>query len=551
MQITTFYSYKGGVGRTLACANFGLYMAKTGRRVVLLDMDFEAPGLDSKFANISINDVPHGLIDQFLAHQKGTEIPEIEAINIPLPEDVSAAGGSLQLIPAGDYTAPDYYRKLSTINWDLLLRDKSGLAFCLQLVDRIKETLKADVLVIDARTGLSEVGGLCTQVLPDTVVLLTSTNKESLEGTKRIYGHIQNSSIVKSRSLRKPEVDLRIVVTRIQRQDNLAELEEKLMSKLDLPIERLYYLFSDIDLSLNEYLALDHFSEQPSILKDYVELFTSMNQEEIDPYIKGRLDSFRSHLTLRQELENERIIQELLTLFPRSDVWLEAARYYSLTKDHPSALVNYCHYLDENPENEVVLGEFAYLCKNVSLSVLSSSATVRSHLRTFGVKSMGPELLGKYFRLVNTDQDRMDIVEAIEEDLTKIEDKYFRTTYFRVLHALKDWNRITEQASERDKRSDSHGLLVAEAYAYIGDTKRSLEFLKGFEPNEEADVNRLLHILFLASRDQDFSVLSGIIDFATRYLHYALRRPDVIEKNGEEFVNWLKAFRKYIKDEHM
>ena len=57
MRAVTFYSYKGGVGRTLACANFGLYLAKMGQKVVLMDMDFEAPGLDSKFPSVEIEKV--------------------------------------------------------------------------------------------------------------------------------------------------------------------------------------------------------------------------------------------------------------------------------------------------------------------------------------------------------------------------------------------------------------------------------------------------------------------------------------------------------------
>src|SRR5512144_576399 len=43
----TFYSYKGGVGRSLALANTAALLVKRGRRVVLIDFDLEAPGLDS------------------------------------------------------------------------------------------------------------------------------------------------------------------------------------------------------------------------------------------------------------------------------------------------------------------------------------------------------------------------------------------------------------------------------------------------------------------------------------------------------------------------
>jgi CobQ/CobB/MinD/ParA nucleotide binding domain len=51
MYTVTFYSYKGGVGRSLLVANCALYLAQLGFRVVALDLDLEAPGLHYKLAS--------------------------------------------------------------------------------------------------------------------------------------------------------------------------------------------------------------------------------------------------------------------------------------------------------------------------------------------------------------------------------------------------------------------------------------------------------------------------------------------------------------------
>lgn len=48
-----FWSYKGGQGRTWACANFGLTLALKGAKVLLLDMDYRAPGLPFYFVPLS------------------------------------------------------------------------------------------------------------------------------------------------------------------------------------------------------------------------------------------------------------------------------------------------------------------------------------------------------------------------------------------------------------------------------------------------------------------------------------------------------------------
>src|SRR5688572_18360538 len=45
-MIATFYSFKGGVGRSMAMANVGEILANWGYRVILCDWDLEAPGLE-------------------------------------------------------------------------------------------------------------------------------------------------------------------------------------------------------------------------------------------------------------------------------------------------------------------------------------------------------------------------------------------------------------------------------------------------------------------------------------------------------------------------
>ena len=45
----TFYSYKGGVGRTLLLANLAKRLAEVGKTVCILDFNLEAPSSTSKF----------------------------------------------------------------------------------------------------------------------------------------------------------------------------------------------------------------------------------------------------------------------------------------------------------------------------------------------------------------------------------------------------------------------------------------------------------------------------------------------------------------------
>jgi Mrp family chromosome partitioning ATPase len=48
-RVVTFYSYKGGTGRSMALANVAWILASAGNRVLAIDWDLEAPGLHRYF----------------------------------------------------------------------------------------------------------------------------------------------------------------------------------------------------------------------------------------------------------------------------------------------------------------------------------------------------------------------------------------------------------------------------------------------------------------------------------------------------------------------
>ena len=52
-KIVTFYSFKGGVGRSMALANVAALLSEWGRSVLVVDWDLEAPGIERFFSTIS------------------------------------------------------------------------------------------------------------------------------------------------------------------------------------------------------------------------------------------------------------------------------------------------------------------------------------------------------------------------------------------------------------------------------------------------------------------------------------------------------------------
>ena len=195
METIAFYSYKGGVGRSLLLANAARFLAALGKGVVALDFDFEAPGLHYKLGEgqshvdkgqSSNLPLPSGGVVPYLIATMGrtTFPPSLDEhmLNVPVPGE---EGGWLRLMPAGKAPHQDYWSALKELSERLQLGDSSGKGFMvlLDLQARIAEELNPDYLLIDARTGVTELGGLATTVLADTVVCLFVANQESLDGT--------------------------------------------------------------------------------------------------------------------------------------------------------------------------------------------------------------------------------------------------------------------------------------------------------------------------------------------------------------------------------
>jgi hypothetical protein len=174
-------------------ANAARYLAGAGKGVVALDFDFEAPGLHYKF--FGEREVAGGAVPYLLATAEGTVSPppfDDHMISVPVSTE---SGGWLRLMPAGPAPHQSYWAALKQLGERLRLTDLSGRGFMalLDLQARIADELKPDYLLIDARTGVTELGGLATTVLADTVVCMFAVNLESLDGTLTVIEAIYSA----------------------------------------------------------------------------------------------------------------------------------------------------------------------------------------------------------------------------------------------------------------------------------------------------------------------------------------------------------------------
>lgn len=192
METVTFYSYKGGSGRSLLLANTAQCLAVAGKRVVALDLDFEGPGLHYKLSigkpgQRATDVVPErGVVDYLTAALSGPHPERLSDYLAPvaLPE----GSGTLALMPAGAAPTGEYWRSLTALVRRGALSQPSMelIAGLLELQLRIEDELEADFLLIDSRTGITELAGLATTLLADKVVCLMLDNPESLAGTRAV-----------------------------------------------------------------------------------------------------------------------------------------------------------------------------------------------------------------------------------------------------------------------------------------------------------------------------------------------------------------------------
>ncbi len=170
-QILTFYSFKGGVGRTFALANVAARLAGWGYRVLAVDWDLEAPGLRWYFPEAG--DRP-GTLDLLL--DPGRDWREL-ATPCAL-HGQTVANATLDVLPAGHEDA-GYRQRVQGLDWPALY-DRG--------ITRRLETLRAqwlqdyDFVLLDSRTGHGDVMAVCTAQLPDVIVALSGPDDQGIRG---------------------------------------------------------------------------------------------------------------------------------------------------------------------------------------------------------------------------------------------------------------------------------------------------------------------------------------------------------------------------------
>jgi len=210
-RIITFYSYKGGTGRTMALANVAWILASNGQRVLTVDWDLEAPGLHRYLRPFLIDQElqdSDGLIDLVIdfTSQLARRIPaedekpkdadasrvtdkwieehaDFTRYIISLERRDFADGGRVDFLPAGRQSV-SYATRVNTFDWKQFFERLDGARFFQAMREQMMR--EYDYILLDSRTGLSDTSGICTVLLPDDLIVCFTPNIQSIEGASAV-----------------------------------------------------------------------------------------------------------------------------------------------------------------------------------------------------------------------------------------------------------------------------------------------------------------------------------------------------------------------------
>jgi len=514
MKTITFYSYKGGVGRSLALANMATRLAEFGKRVSIIDFDLEAPGLPVKFEKEIKLPIKNGIVDYIYEYANKGILPE-KIIDYSLNFELKG-NKNITLIPAGNIEADDYWQKLSSIDWyNLVFQNANSISFFLDLKQKIKKELDPDFLLIDSRTGISEMSGITISLLADDIVIVSANNKENLTGSKRIIENLSNPD--KAILGKVPKITF--VLSRIPFSDIPAErgreqvLIAKVKKEIPLPNPNSFFvLHSDRDLEEDETIKISNSlevnpkdigktSNSIQITKDYLSFFEHITEgllnkkdEEKITYINSSRMLFMQAMRAKNNAERIEFLNRAIAINPFNIDAIGVRGDYKIeNNDLEGGISDYERVIELDPQNaEDVYDLIGLAYRKYKLYEKAEAACNKI------IEINGDKVALGYFGIGWICSEKRDTNRAIEYYTKAIENNYpdlslaynNRADSYR---QLGDYDKASEdvfQSLAINPGSGNAYFTLAEIYASIGKIN---EFYLNLEIGLSKDIDSFSH----------------------------------------------------------
>ncbi|WP_027344720.1 FxSxx-COOH system tetratricopeptide repeat protein [Hamadaea tsunoensis] len=342
-QVVTFYSYKGGVGRTMALANVAWILAANGKRVLAADWDLESPGLYRFFHPfLDAYDLAGtgGIIDLIREYEWAAtrrvprredwyaEYARVARWAVPLTWEFPGGGG-IDFLPAGRQNN-EYTATLNNMDWDTFHDHLGGGQF----LDALRADMKAgyDYALIDSRTGYSDVADICAIHLPDTLVDCFTYSEQSIVGAVNTARKVRDR--YRARNIRVLPVPMRVDPAEKVKAEIARQVATRRFAGFpDLPEPERSAYWAEVGVPYQSYYAFEEtlatFADRPgeprSLLRAYERLTGLVSQGEVaalPPMDDDARVAYSRRFTRRYSTVEEEIV---LRYEPADQVWAEWA----------------------------------------------------------------------------------------------------------------------------------------------------------------------------------------------------------------------------------
>lgn len=207
LPLAVAFSLKGGVGRSTALAALAWHLARQGKKVLAVDLDLEAPGLGS----LLLDELPdYGLVDWLVEALVGQPDPFLLHDCLAMSAVAKDSAGVVQVMPAFGRRTQDYVAKVGRVFLPGLSPDgtEQGLAERLATLVSLlgARDEPPDVVLLDARAGLQDIGAAAVTQLGAEVFLFARDEPQSWHAYRLLLEHLAKSKGV---GYGMPDDDLR------------------------------------------------------------------------------------------------------------------------------------------------------------------------------------------------------------------------------------------------------------------------------------------------------------------------------------------------------
>ena len=179
----TFFGLKGGVGRSTALAMLGLHLAELGKKVLVIDLDLESPGIGSLLLNGNALS-QYGVVDWFVEDAVGKADSQL------LTSMVVNGVEGIRVAPAFGTDTGGYLYKLSRSYLD---GQSPTFETFTQRLRRMVESLEAqespDFVLIDSRGGIHDRAAAVVTQMKALSLLFASDSRQTWDGYRLLFSH--------------------------------------------------------------------------------------------------------------------------------------------------------------------------------------------------------------------------------------------------------------------------------------------------------------------------------------------------------------------------